>query len=201
VQSNVKSTATKTEETAAPTNRERDETTKSDGFQRDDCIQRTYAPFCHLDNVLLHGLVQRRAVDAVRGPERDCGLELGRVDVHGDDAARAGDFGPLDDGKALFKKEKESMPQQRALQLDSTPRERERGGNESPIERTTAPRPKTATDELGSTLHVFRTAPRPVLTPHPNRHTLVRSAAMLILAHEISASTVYSDMVEHPMKW
>eukprot|EP00977_Amphora_coffeiformis_P018054 scaffold6121_cov170-Amphora_coffeaeformis.AAC.4 len=65
--------------------------------------------------------------------------------------------------------------------------------------RTTAPRPKTATVLLTSTLQVFHTAPKPVEIPHPKRHIFFKSAAGSILAHEISAKTVYSDMVEQPI--
>lgn len=57
---------------------------------------------------------------------------------------------------------------------------------------TTAPKPKTATVELTSTLHVFHTAPNPVETPHPKRQTFSSGASWLIFAHEISAKTVYS---------
>ena len=35
------------------------------------------------------------------------------------------------------------------------------------------PRPKTATVEPGSTFAVFSTAPMPVVTPQPRRHTVV----------------------------
>lgn len=66
--------------------------------------------------------------------------------------------------------------------------------------RTTAPSPNTATEELTSTLHVFHTAPKPVLTPHPNKHAFSNGISLLIFAQEISANTVYSLMVEHPMK-
>ena len=41
----------------------------------------------------------------------------------------------------------------------------------------------------------------PVDTPHPNKHIYLISAIGLILAHEISARTVYSLKVEHPIKW
>lgn len=68
------------------------------------------------------------------------------------------------------------------------------------MERTTAPNPKTATEDPGSTLHVLSTAPRPVDTPQPKRQTLSSAASLGILAQDISASTVYSDMVEQPMK-
>merc|ERR1719247_4049116 len=66
--------------------------------------------------------------------------------------------------------------------------------------RPTAPSPNTAAVEFSSTLQVFHTAPRPVLTPQPKRQTLSRAAPGSIFAHEISATTVYSENVEHPMK-
>jgi hypothetical protein len=65
---------------------------------------------------------------------------------------------------------------------------------------TTAPTPKTATVLSTSTLQVFQTAPNPVLMPQPNKHIFSNGAFLSILAHEISAKTVYSDMVEQPMK-
>lgn len=64
----------------------------------------------------------------------------------------------------------------------------------------TAPRPKTATDEPVSTLHVFQTAPQPVATPQPRRHILWSGASVGTLAQEISATTVYSEKVEQPIK-
>ena len=51
------------------------------------------------------------------------------------------------------------------------------------------------------TLHGIQTAPQPVLTPQPSRHTAPRSALASTLAHEISATTVYSAKVLQPMKW
>ena len=48
---------------------------------------------------------------------------------------------------------------------------------------------------------MFHTAPKPVDTPHPKRHALLRGMRRLIFAAEISAMTVYSAKVEHPMKW
>jgi hypothetical protein len=72
---------------------------------------------------------------------------------------------------------------------------------ESLSQLTTAPNPNTATLESGSTLHVFHTAPSPVDTPQPNKHTFSKGASGAIFAHEISAKTVYSAIVEHPMKW
>lgn len=41
----------------------------------------------------------------------------------------------------------------------------------------TAPKPKTAHVELGSTFAVFRAAPNPVDTPHPKRQILSNGAA------------------------
>lgn len=86
-----------------------------------------------------------------------------------------------------------------------------------------APKPKTATEEPGSTFVVLKTAPRPVLstrrlhrggihaqrvvakitydTPHPKRAALYSGMAGLIFAHDISARTVYSENVLQPMKW
>lgn len=52
-----------------------------------------------------------------------------------------------------------------------------------------------------STLAVFSAAPYPVEMPHPRRHTLSRGAFSLILASEMSATTVYSEKVLVPMKW
>ena len=65
----------------------------------------------------------------------------------------------------------------------------------------TAPKPNTATDDPSSTLHVFQTAPRPVETPQPKRQALFRGMRLLIFAALISAITVYSANVLHPMKW
>ncbi|MNR41431.1 hypothetical protein D3C85_1598190 [compost metagenome] len=49
------------------------------------------------------------------------------------------------------------------------------------------------------TLAVFTTAPMPVVTPQPSRHTSSSGAAGFTLASEISGSTVYSEKVEVPM--
>lgn len=78
----------------------------------------------------------------------------------------------------------------------------------------TAPSPKTATVELGSTLQVFKTAPYPVDIPQPSRQTFSRGASFWILnkhvgnrlrpthfAAEIADRTVYSLKVDVPMKW
>ena len=67
--------------------------------------------------------------------------------------------------------------------------------------RPTAPRPKTATELPVSTFALFQTAPQPVETPHPKRQIFSSGASIMTFAQEISASTVYSDMVEQPMKW
>ena len=58
----------------------------------------------------------------------------------------------------------------------------------------TAPKPKTATVEFSSILQVFHTAPKPVLTPHPNKQILSRGADFSIFAQDISATTVYSKV-------
>jgi len=61
------------------------------------------------------------------------------------------------------------------------------------------PRPNTATVSPGCTLAVFFTAPRPVVTPQPSRHTCSGLASGLTLASETSATTVYSLKVLQPM--
>ena len=66
-------------------------------------------------------------------------------------------------------------------------------------DRPIPPRPKTATVEPASTLAVFKTAPIPVVTPHPNRQALSKGASGLIFARAISGTTVYSENVEQPM--
>ena len=50
-----------------------------------------------------------------------------------------------------------------------------------------------------STLAVKITAPMPVVTPQPSRHTCSGLASGRILANETSATTVYSLKVEQPM--
>ncbi|MCY1308653.1 hypothetical protein D9M70_586780 [compost metagenome] len=65
--------------------------------------------------------------------------------------------------------------------------------------RPMPPRPNTATVSPSLTLAVLCTAPRPVVTPQPSRHTFSWGAAGLILASEISLTTVYSLNVEQPM--
>ena len=90
--------------------------------------------------------------------------------------------------------------------------------------RPTAPRPHTAHVLPGSTLAVLSAAPYPVGTPHPSKQTLssgavrstCQSGARLLsnyflfffspwtrvtLAREISATTVYCENVEQPIKW
>jgi hypothetical protein len=56
-----------------------------------------------------------------------------------------------------------------------------------------------ATVEPGSTFAVFRTAPIPVVTPHPSRQTLSRGASFLTFARAISGTTVALANVEVPM--
>eukprot|EP00438_Fugacium_kawagutii_P001031 Skav205839 [mRNA] locus=scaffold160:424215:428029:- [translate_table: standard] len=67
-------------------------------------------------------------------------------------------------------------------------------------ERPTAPKPKTATLLPPSTFSVFQAAPRPVETPQPSSEQTSRGAVSETLAHEMSATTVYSEKVEQPMK-
>lgn len=66
--------------------------------------------------------------------------------------------------------------------------------------RPIPPRPNTATELPGSTLAVLRTAPIPVVTPHPSRQTFSSGASGLMRATAISGSTVYSEKVEVPME-
>jgi hypothetical protein len=61
------------------------------------------------------------------------------------------------------------------------------------------PSPKTTTEEPGSTFAVFSTAPMPVVTPQPRRHTLSRGASFRIFASAISGTTVYVANVDVPM--
>ena len=65
--------------------------------------------------------------------------------------------------------------------------------------RPMPPSPNTATESPGCTLAVLCTAPIPVVTPQPSRHTCSGLASGLIFASETSATTVYSLKVEHPM--
>ena len=67
--------------------------------------------------------------------------------------------------------------------------------------KPTAPNPKTATELLAWTFHVFSTAPHPVETPQPSKHIYLRLQIGDIFAALISAITVYSEKVEHPIKW
>lgn len=59
--------------------------------------------------------------------------------------------------------------------------------------------------DMGEKLHTtqlyhYNTQNVPVDTPQPNKHAFSSASSLLILAQEISASTVYSDMVEHPLE-
>lgn len=65
----------------------------------------------------------------------------------------------------------------------------------------TAPRPKITQVLPAVTLQVLIAAPQPVLTPHPKTQTFSTLANEFIFAHDISATTVYSLKVEHPIKW
>ena len=53
----------------------------------------------------------------------------------------------------------------------------------------------------GSTCARYIAAPRPVDSPHANRHAASSAASGLIFASEISLITVASANVEQPMKW
>ena len=61
------------------------------------------------------------------------------------------------------------------------------------------PKPKIATVSPRFTLAVFITAPMPVVTPQPSKHTSFKSASGWIFANDTSATTVYSEKVEQPM--
>ena len=61
------------------------------------------------------------------------------------------------------------------------------------------PKPKIATVSPSCTLAVFITAPMPVVTPQPNKHTSSNAAFLFTFAKEISGSTVYSEKVEQPI--
>src|SRR5262249_56937500 len=63
----------------------------------------------------------------------------------------------------------------------------------------TPPRPKTTTEEPGSTFAVVSTAPIPVVTAQPSRHTVASGASFRIFASAISGTTVYVAKVEVPM--
>jgi len=65
--------------------------------------------------------------------------------------------------------------------------------------RPMPPRPNTATLSPSATLAVLCTAPMPVVTPQPSRHTCSGLACGLTLASDTSATTVYSEKVEQPM--
>jgi hypothetical protein len=61
------------------------------------------------------------------------------------------------------------------------------------------PRPNTATLSPAFTFAVLCTAPMPVVTPQPRRHTFSSGALSWIFASETSATTVYSLNVLQPM--
>ena len=61
------------------------------------------------------------------------------------------------------------------------------------------PRPKIATVSPSCTFAVFSTAPIPVVTPQPSKHTSSSGADLFTFANEISGNTVYSENVEQPM--
>lgn len=58
--------------------------------------------------------------------------------------------------------------------------------------RRVSQKAQSLTTKNNPTLAVLKTAPKPVDTPQPNRHISSKGALSLILAQEISATTVYS---------
>ena len=66
--------------------------------------------------------------------------------------------------------------------------------------RPTIPAPKTTHVEPASTFAVLIAAPRPVESPHANRHACSSGASGLTFASAISGITVYSANVDVPMK-
>lgn len=67
--------------------------------------------------------------------------------------------------------------------------------------RPTQPAPKTAMFEPSSTFAVIRAAPYPVVMPQPRRQVFSIGASCCTATTEISATTVYCEKVEQPMKW
>src|SRR5256885_1835079 len=67
-------------------------------------------------------------------------------------------------------------------------------------ERPTQPAPKTATFEPCSTFAVTTAAPYPVVIPHPRRQVLSIGAESVIATTDISATTVYCEKVDVPIK-
>ena len=65
--------------------------------------------------------------------------------------------------------------------------------------RPMPPKPKIATVSPRFTLAVFITAPMPVVTPQPSRHTSSSGASSWIFASDTSATTVYSEKVDVPI--
>src|SRR3954451_15113139 len=63
------------------------------------------------------------------------------------------------------------------------------------------PAPNTTHVEPAVTPAVYIAAPRPVESPHANRHARSSGASGETFASEISGITVYSAKVEVPMKW
>ena len=68
-------------------------------------------------------------------------------------------------------------------------------------DRPTQPAPKTATLEPSSTLAVSTAAPYPVVMPQPSRQVRSMGASLVMATTEMSATTVYWEKVEVPMKW
>src|SRR5688500_4924903 len=66
--------------------------------------------------------------------------------------------------------------------------------------KPTPPRPNTTTVEPRLTVAEFSTAPTPVVMPQPSQHTFTSGASFGIFASAISGNTVYSEIVDVPMK-
>jgi hypothetical protein len=66
--------------------------------------------------------------------------------------------------------------------------------------KTHSPQPQIATFDPLSTYAVLRAAPYPIEIPHSSEHTFCRGAFSSTLQRDISAPTVYSAKVEHPIK-
>ena len=151
---------------------------------------------------LLHRLVIVLGVEGLGAPELLGHLELGRVDLvsRGADASAEASSGRLREAarRAWQWVTRQFDPQP----ITSTPTisVQPTALQACTTAKPTAPRPKTATEDMGSTLQLFHTAPSPVETPQPRRHDWAKSAAGSIFAVEISARTVYSANVEQPMK-
>jgi hypothetical protein len=158
------------------------------------------SPFGHdSSNVFLDRSLNSSWVEAIRRTKLLGVIKLVRIEVDGNDFGGSGHLGTLDHGESLRIQKQLSICVN--IGFDCVTHVSKQNITTIGIKlRTTAPKPNTATVLSTSTLQVFQTAPNPVLIPQPNRHIFSNGAFLSILAHEISAKTVYSDMVEQPMK-